>query len=264
MSRNSITGDLARNQKEYESHWRSRFRRTWTYSTQGKVRRFRALMRKHKLLERKGVAVFDHGFGLGLMLFCFNRTARIAGVELSGSAVAAAKERAQRLGFAEIDLRAHDAGAPLPSEWRENFDLVISSHVLEHCQNPDLALRDLVTLVKPGGAVCLIVPINEAPGEDMNHFSWFTPGSLLEMALEVGLNRIETFTCDRLYDVITPLSFARQRGDTILLRSVSIAFNALTAMVPYGLLKVADRMLRVFGYRERQCFLLGQKSRASH
>jgi hypothetical protein len=57
--------DLVRNLSQYESHWRSRFRKTWNYSSQGKLRRFRHLMRETGLLSRKNLSVFDQGFGLG-------------------------------------------------------------------------------------------------------------------------------------------------------------------------------------------------------
>jgi predicted SAM-dependent methyltransferase len=40
----------------------------------------------------------------------------------------------------------------------ENFDLIHESHVLEHMQDPSAALRDWLTLVKPGGWMVQTVP----------------------------------------------------------------------------------------------------------
>ena len=45
---------------------------------------------------------------------------------------------------------------------RESFDLVICWDVLEHLQQPALALRNLVEAVRPGGLLVLAVPARES------------------------------------------------------------------------------------------------------
>lgn len=40
----------------------------------------------------------------------------------------------------------------------EKFDYVIASHVLEHMENLIFALRDISTVLKPGGVFCIIYP----------------------------------------------------------------------------------------------------------
>lgn len=52
------------------------------------------------------------------------------------------------------------------------FDYLICSHVLEHVNNPDKALMELLRILKPGGKAILMVPINpyiENTIEDPSH-----------------------------------------------------------------------------------------------
>lgn len=248
--------DLARNLAQYDTHWSSRFRKKWNYSSQGKVRRFRHLMRRRGLLRQTGLRVFDQGFGLGLMLFCFDRSSRLAGLELSRSAVEAAKAEAETLGFAEADLRQFEPGCPLPPEWHGCFDVVISSHVLEHIADAEGVLRTLVPLLRPGGTACLAVPINEVPGEDLNHFYFFTPASLASLASRAGLVPEESVECDRLWDLLCPLAYALQRRTTAGLRLASTVVNALTGILPLPALDLLDALLRPLGFKNRQVFLV--------
>ncbi|QQS50233.1 MAG: methyltransferase domain-containing protein [Bacteroidota bacterium] len=58
----------------------------------------------------------------------------------------------------------------LPFE-KENFDLVICNHVLEHVDNDQLAMSEILRVLKPGGYAILQVPVNfsrEHTFEDMS------------------------------------------------------------------------------------------------
>lgn len=59
------------------------------------------------------------------------------------------------IGFDTPDGDANHLSKYFPPE---SFDLVHGSHVLEHMINPQAALRDWLTLVKPGGYVVQTVP----------------------------------------------------------------------------------------------------------
>ncbi|PWG18039.1 class I SAM-dependent methyltransferase [Salibaculum griseiflavum] len=39
----------------------------------------------------------------------------------------------------------------------EPFDVVLAAHVIEHCSDPDVALRDMGKLLRPGGLLYLVV-----------------------------------------------------------------------------------------------------------
>lgn len=42
----------------------------------------------------------------------------------------------------------------------KSFDYIICSHVLEHVNNPDIALREMLRVLKPGGRAIIMAPIN--------------------------------------------------------------------------------------------------------
>ncbi len=54
----------------------------------------------------------------------------------------------------------------------KSFDFIICSHVLEHVNNPDAALKELYRVLKPNGKAILMAPINlniKTTIEDSNH-----------------------------------------------------------------------------------------------
>lgn len=259
MTAPAASEDFRRNRARYDTFWSQRWRRTWNYSSQTKVKRFRWLLRRHGLLPGAGWRVFDQGFGLGLMLFCFDRSCSLAGVEISPQAIEAATAVARQRGQAAADFRLFTPGMTFPSEWRAGLDFVISSHVLEHIADPRPALDALAGLLRPGGHACLIVPINERPGEDVNHFSHFTEESFRAFVAGQGLEIIECHACDRLWHVIAPIAYRATTGAPLLTRVGLLAFNGLFGFLPGWGLRAVDRLLKPMGFLNRQCLLLCRK-----
>jgi 2-polyprenyl-3-methyl-5-hydroxy-6-metoxy-1,4-benzoquinol methylase len=83
----------------------------------------------------------------------------------------------------------------------EKFDIVIMMHVLEHCIDPQAALRNAANLLKRGGRLVVEVPNNAAAGlrifgrnwlwlDVPRHLNFFTERSLVRLLDQVGL-RIE-------------------------------------------------------------------------
>lgn len=218
------------------------------------------MMKRHALLgHSRTERIFDHGFGLGLMLFCFPRQCFLAGYELSESAVRLARAAAQALGFQSTDLRVFHSGEVVPAQWAHSFDLVISSHVLEHIADPGAALKQLALLIKAGGHICIIVPINEKPGEDQNHYSHFTAGSILKMLSDEGLEVTDSASVDRLYWLIKPLSMARQRKDTWQLMVMSKIVNGCLSPIPNWMLRIIDSILGRLEVPPTQFMVLARK-----
>ena len=244
--------DAARNTLEYSSHWRSRWRRRHNYSSQTKVKRFQWLLARSGLIRLEKGAVIDQGFGMGLMLFCFPTSWRIAGLELDAQGVAETAREAQQRGYTNVDLRKYAPGSAYPAEWDGSFDVAISSHVLEHMQNPKAGLAALCRLLKPNGTACLVVPINEKPGDDLNHFSHFSEASFLELLGQCNLEPISTMSCDRLWHLLAPLGYRQQRKPGPLIRLVSMAANLATAFLPMGCLRLIDAVLWKAGCPNRQ------------
>jgi 2-polyprenyl-3-methyl-5-hydroxy-6-metoxy-1,4-benzoquinol methylase len=98
--------------------------------------------------------IFDVGCGEGYMLAALHQRlpgARLAGVDLSADAIAAARVR---LGGA---ARLEVADARSIAE-HERFDVVLMLEVLEHLDDPDPMLDVLADLLQPRGRVVLSVP----------------------------------------------------------------------------------------------------------
>jgi glycosyltransferase involved in cell wall biosynthesis len=252
-------GDYARNLGEYGSFWSQRWRRRHTYSHQSKLKRFRALAARAGLLGRQNLSVFDQGFGMGDMLFCFAGSSALCGTELSASAAASAAEEAARRGYRGVDFRVYSPGSAYPDEWAGRFDVVLSSHVLEHMSDVTGAIADLARLLKAGGTAFVVVPINERPGEDLNHFQVFTPEGIRGRLEAAGLEVVACEESDRLWHVISPTGYKLQRRRSVPLRCLSILENALFSPLPHWALRAVDGVLGAFNVPPRQCFVWCRK-----
>ncbi|HEU0030687.1 MAG TPA: class I SAM-dependent methyltransferase [Kofleriaceae bacterium] len=101
--------------------------------------------------------VLDVGCGIGEIAFRIAElwpTARITGIDLVASHLERARARTASFGdrvtFREADARE----LPLPDA---QFDLVICRHVLQAVLRPDLALREMIRVAKPGARLHLLV-----------------------------------------------------------------------------------------------------------
>jgi len=123
----------------------------------------------------------------------------VVGVEPDYAARVAASEN-------EVAVLAGSAEL-LPDELALNsFDMVIMSHVLEHCLDPTAAVMNVRRLLKPGGLALLAVPNNECIGQRESGFAWrwmdlprhanfFTGESLRKLCQTCGL-RVEATDYD--------------------------------------------------------------------
>lgn len=109
--------------------------------------------------------VLDFGCGGGYLLSQFGNIERY-GVEINPSALEIATKNGLTC-FPTSDL--------LPTNF---FDLVISNNTLEHTENPLQELRNLYSSLKPGGRICIVVPLDDKryaykPNDINFHlFSW--------------------------------------------------------------------------------------------
>ena len=80
----------------------------------------------------------------------------------------------------------------------QRFDLVTASNVLEHVENPDTFLKDVLSILKPKGSVILVVPdgikrIREGILGSIvpEHFWYFGIESLSRLLCKVGFGAVE-------------------------------------------------------------------------
>jgi 2-polyprenyl-3-methyl-5-hydroxy-6-metoxy-1,4-benzoquinol methylase len=100
-------------------------------------------------------AVLEVGCGFGgfLDLVRERRHANVKGIDLSRAAIDVARSQRRPVAVEDvIDLAAREP---------ESYDVVCSFQVLEHVTNPRRFLEACVTLLKPGGRLCIGVPNND-------------------------------------------------------------------------------------------------------
>jgi SAM-dependent methyltransferase len=108
--------------------------------------RFDALIRRHL---RPGISVLDAGAGRGVMYPYDYKdiVARVAGVDTDPSV----KQNANLTDAEVADL------ASLPYD-DETFDLIFSKYGFEHLERPELVMRELRRVLKPGGCLLIHTP----------------------------------------------------------------------------------------------------------
>jgi SAM-dependent methyltransferase len=138
--------------------------------------------RKFAGFIREQDSVLDFGCGGGFTLRnipCLRR----AGVEINPSAQAVA---------AANGLECFGDLAEIPDN---AFDVVFSNHSLEHVPNPILALKEMRRVLKPGGKLLLVLPIDDwrrqktfRPGDVDHHLFTWTPQLLGNCLVEAGFD----------------------------------------------------------------------------
>ena len=79
------------------------------------------------------------------------------------------------------------------SEFLGRYDLVLCSQVLEHVWNVSGALRELTTLVAPGGLLWIGVPASNFPhGSPEYYYAGFTPDSISRQLRTYGMEALDS------------------------------------------------------------------------
>jgi SAM-dependent methyltransferase len=112
------------------------------------------LLRPH---VRAGDKVLEIGFAPGKQLAHLARAwgARVSGLDYSPPGIAQARELFAHLGL-DGDLRCEDLFAPSFPD--QSFDVVYSLGLIEHFDNPAVAVERHYRFVKPGGRLVIAIP----------------------------------------------------------------------------------------------------------
>lgn len=117
-------------------------------------------------LTRDGAAVCEIGCAEGGVLAAFaERGASLAlGTDIQGALLTQVSTPLwQSLGV-PMEFTQHDViYEDIPNEWQRRFDLVVLRDVIEHLDDPVIALRNITRLLKPGGAVMVTFPPYTSP-----------------------------------------------------------------------------------------------------
>jgi SAM-dependent methyltransferase len=152
--------------------------RHWWY----RGRRLVVLQEIERLALPPGARLLDAGCGSGRMLDELSRFGSAAGVDVSSSAVAAARGR----GHSDIRVGSIEQ-LPYPDG---TFDLVTCLDVLEHTPDGERTLVELKRVTAPGGHLLLTVPAYQllwsAHDEANNHYRRYRRGTLRKAVLAAG------------------------------------------------------------------------------
>jgi 2-polyprenyl-3-methyl-5-hydroxy-6-metoxy-1,4-benzoquinol methylase len=123
---------------------------------------------------KAGAEHLEVGPGHGFFLYfaaADPRVARLTGWDISPTSVEHTRRVLEILGVKkEVDLKVQDlfqAGSPPPGT---GFDSIVMSEILEHLEDPHLALRSLSAWLRPGGKIWINVPINSPAPDHIYHF----------------------------------------------------------------------------------------------
>jgi 2-polyprenyl-3-methyl-5-hydroxy-6-metoxy-1,4-benzoquinol methylase len=138
---------------------------------------------------------FDHlevgpGHGLFLAFAAADpRCAKATGWDVSPTSIAATGAALAKLGVDErVTLVRQDVLQPPPRAGE--FNSAIISEVLEHLEQPAVALRTLHEALRSGGSIFINAPIN-GPAPD-HIFLWTTPDQLVDLVAGAGFQVRET------------------------------------------------------------------------
>lgn len=151
-----------------------------------------------------GEVVLDIGCGDGFFSsFCAKRGAELILADIDGDALA--KARVKMAEYPDVRLTTLETDAnpiPLPDA---SVDVVMALEVLEHVEDPDAFMRELVRVAKPGARFLLAVPgefserLQQGLAPDSyfsppNHIRIFRDGELAQLAERHGLIDVRSFS----------------------------------------------------------------------
>ncbi|MFT7648933.1 MAG: SAM-dependent methyltransferase [Candidatus Poriferisodalaceae bacterium] len=175
-------------------------------------------------------SLLEVGSGLGYLTYALNKTGfSCIGIDLSDNAV---EEATEYFGdhYKRVDLHELvDAG--------NKYDVVISTEVIEHVEDPIEFLRDAYSLLKPGGRLIVSTPNKSNWSKDVLwhtdpppvHLFWFSEKSFESIAQKLGASfRLVDFTernrlpryYPRLIGVTTPTESPRIATKTLAKPSI--------------------------------------------
>jgi len=150
-----------------------------SFEVRSKTEAFKFLIKKKGIYVNKKV-VLDIGFGSGNILEILKKSGAICyGVEISQVAIDRLKKKGYRLKLAH--------GTILPYKKRF-FDIVISSHTIEHVREEKKILEEIKRVLKPKGVFIMGVPTGKF--KNPLHYRNYSENDIKRLSYYLGLDCI--------------------------------------------------------------------------
>ncbi len=141
----------------------------------------------------QGWKAIDWGCGIGALVLSLQQT----GVDAVGydSDISAIDTGRKRWADAYLLSRCEDL-----TVFREKFDLLLLSHVIEHLPDIEASLKNILQVLKPNGYLFIEVPnccpemISTSEGHE-SHLHFFSMQSLLKLLNNLGIKGINCVSC---------------------------------------------------------------------
>ncbi len=128
----------------------------------------------------KGAAICEIGCGEGGVLGALANEGckEIVGIDIRESALESSRKAFEALGLSG-EFAIHNITAdPPPAKWKEHFDFVTLRDVIEHLDDTEVSLRNVMEFVKPGGWLFIVFPPYYSPYGAHQHLLDNTMGKL--------------------------------------------------------------------------------------
>ena len=206
-----------------------------------------------------GYRILDVGFGSGDLLESFPTSCEIVGADVSKSAVTAARQNPKFRSFknARFELIDENKPADLPEG---PFDLVFSSHTLEHVLDDQATLKAMGDRLNPDGILVIFVPIEE-PDYIPFHVRNYSMQSIVNLIRKVGFDLLFSEGSMHVNGHIWKVLTIPSRRQWPVMEKVVDAFRLATLSIPsYKMMRGMDAGLDKLGFGPRQALVLAQKS----
>jgi 2-polyprenyl-3-methyl-5-hydroxy-6-metoxy-1,4-benzoquinol methylase len=193
-------------------------------------------------LPRKA-RICDLGCGTGWLSQDLMKFGDVTGVDLSPDGIEVAKQRRRGPHFEVQDILI----------WRPaaQFDLVVSSEVLEHVPDHRAYVNTIEAILKPGGYLILTTPNlrlkkwwDQAAAGEQAIENWTSPTDLRALLANFDILRAETFLFDYLY--IGPFRWLSAPKVLYLLRKLRLhhVYDAIRKTAGLGLYQIVVAKLQ--------------------
>lgn len=137
------------------------------YETREGIRRKIIILKHLESFAKTGKNLLDVGCSEGTYTIPYCKMGGKAhGIDISGTLIEKAKEKAKKEGLRDIFFTVEDVQKFEGSE--ETYDIILMAEVLEHLNQPEKALINLVRVLKKGGYLLLTTPTPLPEGAKLN------------------------------------------------------------------------------------------------